>query len=91
MKSITSKERGLLRAQGNTLKPVLMIGQLGVNEAVITALEESFKVSPLAKVKLQKSCTLSIKAVADCLCGKTDAIQIQHIGRTILLYQPVPN
>ncbi len=87
MEGISPKQRAVLKAEGNTLKPVVLIGKEGIDNRVIKSLEEYFQKHTLAKVKLLKSCSLNREKISSQLSEITGAFQIQQIGKTILLYR----
>lgn len=53
MEKMTSKQRAEFRSKAQTLSPVVMVGQNGVSESVIAALNEALDCHELVKVKFQ--------------------------------------
>ncbi|HQU71824.1 MAG: YhbY family RNA-binding protein [Calditrichaeota bacterium] len=87
---LTSKERSVLRSQGNRLKAELWIGKEGISEGSITSLTNSFNTKELVKVKLQESCVEGVRDVAEKLAEAVGGDVVQVIGNTILLYREHP-
>ena len=48
---LSSKQRKFLRSKAHHLKPVLIIGNIGVNEAVLRAVDEALDSHELIKLK----------------------------------------
>ena len=51
---LTGKQRRALRALGHHLEPVVIIGQSGVTEGIIAAVEQALKDHELIKVKINE-------------------------------------
>ncbi|MDZ7267452.1 MAG: ribosome assembly RNA-binding protein YhbY [candidate division KSB1 bacterium] len=87
MPELTGKQRRYLRALGNDLKPVVMVGRCGLAEPVLRALAEAFHQAELVKVKLQEGFLGDRFEVAEELAKSVSAQLVQVLGRTILLYR----
>jgi RNA-binding protein len=67
------------------------VGKEGVTPAVVRALEEAFNTRELLKVKVQQEAPGEPREVGDELAGRIDdAIVVQTIGRTVVLYRAHP-
>lgn len=84
---LTSKQRSILKAIGNKLEPILIIGKGGITENVINQLDEALTARELVKVRALPHQDLEIKKIADELAQKTGADIVQTIGRIILFYR----
>ncbi|MDQ7064026.1 MAG: ribosome assembly RNA-binding protein YhbY [candidate division KSB1 bacterium] len=84
---MTGKQRRFLRGLGNSLKPIVFVGQQGVTDAVIEAIEMAFNAHELVKIKLQQSVLEDRQAVAEQLARATRSHLVQVLGRTILLFR----
>lgn len=91
MEPLSAKRRAELRALGNPLKPVILIGKEGVDERVVQSLDEYFQTHELAKVKILQSSAATRQEVMEMLCEKCEAHPVQQIGKTVLLYRPQPD
>lgn len=85
--SFTGKQKRHLRGLGHALKPVVQIGQQGINERVVAATANALSAHELIKVKLLDSCAAGRHEAAEELAAKTGAEVVQVLGRTILLYR----
>ncbi|MDQ7053440.1 MAG: ribosome assembly RNA-binding protein YhbY [candidate division KSB1 bacterium] len=85
--TLTGKQRRFLRGLGNSLKPIVFVGQQGVTDAVIEAIEMAFNAHELVKIKLQQNVLEDRQAVAEQLARATRSHLVQVLGRTILLFR----
>ncbi len=85
---MNSKQRQNLRAKAHKLKPVVLLGQHGLTENVILAIEEALSDHELIKVKAADK--ESQQAIIDEVCPRLKAEQVQSIGRTVTLYRKNP-
>ena len=84
---LTGKQKRYLRGLGHKLKPVVLIGQQGIDERIVAALTTAVTAHELVKVKLPESYAGDRHAAAEELAAKTGAEVVQVLGRTILLYR----
>jgi RNA-binding protein len=84
---LSGKQERYLRGLGHALKPIMLIGQQGIDVRVITAITDALAAHELVKIKLLESYTGDRHAAADMLADKTGAELVQVLGRTILLYK----
>lgn len=84
------KDRRALRALGHHLKPVVQIGQQGVTPAVVEATSEALDTHELIKVKVLESAPAGRFETARELAEASSSQLVQVLGRTMLLYRPLP-
>lgn len=84
---LTGKQRRYLRSLGTSLKPVVYVGQKGVGETVLRAVNDAFNTAELVKVKVQEGFSGDRHEVAQELAAAAPAHLVQVLGRTILLYR----
>jgi RNA-binding protein len=84
--SLTGKQRRHLRALGHHLEPVVIVGQSGVTEGVIAAVEQALHDHELIKVKINEGPESRQEAAAR-LAEGTSAELAQLLGRTALLFK----
>ncbi|MCG3118486.1 MAG: RNA-binding protein YhbY [bacterium] len=85
---LTGKQKRYLRGLGHELKPVVQIGQQGLDERVLAAIAKAIAAHELVKIKLLESYVVNRHETAERLAMTTGAEVVQVLGRTILLYQP---
>jgi RNA-binding protein len=84
--SLTGKQRRALRALGHHLQAVIIVGQEGVTEGVVSATEDALKTHELIKVKIHEGPADRHEA-AKALAEATGAQLAQLLGRTALLFK----
>ena len=84
---LTSKQRAELRAQANSLDTTLMVGKMGVTEAVIAEAENLLTARELVKGKVLDGALMSAREVCDELCEATGADGISVIGTKFVIYR----
>lgn len=83
---LTGKQRRALRALGHHLEPVVIVGQHGVTEGVIAAVEQALQDHELIKVKINEGPETRQEA-AQKMAEGTQAELAQLLGRTALLFK----
>lgn len=79
-----------LRARAHSLKPVIMIGQSGLTEAVLSEIELALDNHELIKIKIQSDDRDVRKQISTEICSKTKAEFIQSIGKIVVIYRISP-
>jgi RNA-binding protein len=87
--ALTGKQRRRLRALGHHLQPVVMVGQAGVTQAVIAAVDQALHDHELVKVKVHEGPDDRHEA-AERLAQATESEVAQLLGRTVLLFRKRP-
>jgi RNA-binding protein len=85
---LNNKQRNLLRAAGNTLQPIVIIGKGGITEQVTEGLEQALTARELVKGRVLPHTEFEVNAVAEELARRTGAEIVQTVGRNILFYRP---
>jgi RNA-binding protein len=75
------------RAEAHHLKPELLIGKEGLNEAFLVSLSEAFNTKELLKVKMLDTCPQGRKAITEKLSSLDEITLVQNIGHTYILYK----
>lgn len=84
---ITSKQRSFLRGLAHNQDPLVYIGKGGLTGNVIKEIDICLEGRELVKVKLQDSCDLQAKDVANQVAEKLGAEFVQAIGHKFTLYR----
>ena len=85
---LASYQRKALRGLANPLRPVVHIGEAGVSDAVLRALDEALLAHELVKVRL--FAPEDKKATARMIADKSGAALCGLVGHTVILYRPHP-
>ncbi len=86
--SLTQKK--YLRSLGHDLKPVLMVGNAGVTEAVVREAMVALGAHELVKVRVRVGEREARDAAIESLVEATGATLVQRIGHTAVLYRRHP-
>ncbi len=83
---LTGKQRRALRAKGHHLEPVVIVGQSGVTEGILSALSQALQDHELIKVKVNEGPETRHEA-AQRMAEGTGSELVQLLGRTVLLFK----
>ena len=89
--SLNTQQIKTLKKLAHHLKPVVMLGQLGISENLINEIDSSLAAHELIKVKLAGSERTERHAVAQRICRQVEAELIQIIGQIAVLYRANPD
>lgn len=87
---LTPAERKEYRAAAHHLSPVVLIGGEGLTPAVVKETDAALKAHGLIKVRVFSDERENREAILTQLCDQLDAAPIQHIGKLLILWRPVP-
>jgi RNA-binding protein len=76
-----------LRSLAHHLNPIFQVGKGGVNENLITQVEEALEVRELLKISVLNNCSEDKNDVAEEIAAGSGADIVQIIGNTIVLYK----
>ena len=84
---LTSSEKNILRKKAHSLKPVVLIGQHGVNESVIAEIDSSLNAHELVKIRCRGSNREKLSEQSTQVKNRLHAEVVQKIGSTFVLYR----
>lgn len=87
---LRGKERAALRAQANKMQAILQIGKNGIEENLITQVDDALTARELIKIKLLDTSMEDPREVADFFAKELSAEVIQVVGFTVVLYRKNP-
>lgn len=87
---LTPAQRKEHRAAAHHLDPVVMIGGDGLTAAVEKELDAALKAHGLVKVRVFSDDRAAREALLAELADKLSAAPIQHIGKLLVLWRPIP-
>ncbi|MDP2904071.1 MAG: ribosome assembly RNA-binding protein YhbY [Methylovulum sp.] len=79
-----------LRADAHALKPVVMIGQSGLTDAVLASCDLALNSHELIKVKIRAE-REDRQKISEKICQSTGAELIQAIGQIAVIYRLNPD
>jgi RNA-binding protein len=86
--ALTAAQIRFLRGQAHDLRALLQVGGKGVTEALVAELGVALEHHELVKVKVAASDREERDALIASLAGAADAVLVQRIGHTAVLYRP---
>ncbi len=88
MKRLTNNQKKYLRKLAHDLNPVVMIGQQGLSEAVLSELDSTMKKHELVKIKIRVDDRNKKKEMVDRIIKLSEALLVQIIGSVLVIYRP---
>jgi len=83
-------QRKEIRAQAHHLEPVVRIGAEGLTKAVIKETDAALTAHGLIKVRVFSDERDTREAMLSTLCDELSAAPIQHIGKLLVIWRPIP-
>lgn len=90
MLQLSSVERRELRARAHSLNPVVSIAENGLTEAVLKEIEVNLNAHELIKIRVYGDSRENRVAYLEEICTKLGAVDVQHIGKLLVVYRPAP-
>jgi RNA-binding protein len=87
---LTPAQRKDKRSDAHHLDPVVMIGGDGLTPAVVKETDAALNAHGLIKVRVLGDDRAAREAMFAQLCDELNAAPIQHIGKLLVLWRPVP-
>lgn len=88
--SLSKNQLKFLRRLCHDLKPVVMLGQKGLTDAVLNELDIALDHHELVKVKLAVDDRETRRQVTEQICRECRAEAVQSIGKTLSIYRANP-
>jgi RNA-binding protein len=88
MKKLTPTQIRFLRAQAHHLRPLVLVGDGGLSDAVLKEIAATIKAHELIKIKVANDERSEREAMLSTICESVGAAAVQHIGKTLLVYKP---
>lgn len=87
---LTIAERKAHRAEAHHLDPVVMIGNDGLTPGVKKEIDAALKAHGLIKVRVLGDDRAAREAILAQICEQLNAAPIQHIGKLLVIWRPIP-
>ena len=88
---LSSTQRRALRSDAHHLDPVVMIGQDGLTDALVKETAAALSSHGLIKVRMFSDDRATRQAALEALADRLDAAPVQHIGKLLVLWRPLPD
>lgn len=87
---LTPAQRKVHRAEAHHLDPIVMVGNDGLTPAVKKEADAALKAHGLIKVRVFSDDRPAREAMLQALAEELNAAPIQHIGKLLVLWRPMP-
>ncbi len=87
---LTDQQKRHLRGLGHALKPVVILGNAGLTENVLTEIDQALTYHELIKVRVNAADRETRAALIETICTQTKGHAIQIIGHILLLFRRNP-
>jgi RNA-binding protein len=87
---LSIQERKAIRADAHHLDPVVMIGGDGLTDGVKKEIDFALNAHGLIKVRVSGDDRAAREALYAQLCDDLGCAPIQHIGKLLILWRPIP-
>ena len=87
---LTPAQRKEKRGDAHHLDPVVLIGDQGLTDAVTREVDLALKAHGLIKVRMFSDSRPDRESALTTLADKLDAAPVQHIGKLLVLWRPIP-
>ena len=81
-------QRRYLRSQAHPLRALIQVGDAGITEGIVGAIDAALETHELVKIRLRQP--EDKKALADDLARRSSAALCGVVGHTVILYRPHP-
>ena len=90
MLELTSAQRRGLRARAHALHPVVIVGDAGLTTAVLNEIHRNLSSHELIKIRVfSGDHEVRAKLLLE-ICSTLHAAPLQHIGKVLVVYRPLP-
>ena len=88
--TLTPAQRKVHRADAHHLDPVVLVGGDGLSPSVKKEIEAALRSHGLIKIRVFSDDRTAREAMLQTLADELDAAPIQHIGKLLVLWRPIP-
>jgi len=88
---ITSRERSALRSAAHPLRPVVLVGDKGLSDAVLKEIDLNLTSHGLIKVRVAGDDREARVEMLDRICDVLSCAPVHHLGKMLILYRPLAN
>jgi RNA-binding protein len=84
---LNSKQRSFLRALGNSIEPIIIIGKEGISEGIIKQADEALEAREILKASILKNSAIDARGACEEICEAIGADPVQVIGNKFIIYR----
>ena len=86
--NLNKKQIQYLKGLAHSLKPVVMLGNNGLTEAVVAEIDYSLNHHELIKIKIPTDDRETKALIVEAICRETNSTKVQVIGKTLIIFRP---
>ncbi len=86
--NLSESSKKYLRGLGHQLKPLIMVGDAGLSESLLSEYKSTLDRHELIKVRVRVGDRVARDEIIETLCAGSSAELIQRIGNIALVYRP---
>lgn len=86
---LTSRERSGLRSAAHPLRPVVLIGDNGLSDAVLKEIDLALTSHGLIKVRVGGGDRAAREAMLTSICDTLSCAPVHHLGKILILFRPL--
>lgn len=87
IKMLSSKQRSNLRSKANRMETILQVGKDGINENLVTQVDDALTARELIKMRVLENAPVSAREACYELAERTNGEGVQIIGTRFVLYR----
>ena len=84
---LTSKQRATLRGIASTYETIFQVGKSGIQDTLITQVNDALRARELIKLRVLDNCSLDIREVATEIAERTESEVVNVIGSRFVLFK----
>ena len=85
---LSNNQKKYLRSLAHDLKPMVMVGQHGLSEAVLAELQSAMAIHELLKIKVRAENREEKQQIIEKIVAFSEAAIVQVIGGVLVIYRP---
>ena len=89
--SLNKKQIQHLKGLAHSLKPIVLLGNNGLTEAVVAEIDFALNHHELIKVKIPTDDRENKGLIVEAICRETQSTKVQVIGKTLIIYRQSPD
>jgi RNA-binding protein len=85
--NLNKKQIQYLKGLAHSLKPVVLLGNNGLTEAVVAEIDYALNHHELIKIKIPTEDRETKILIIEAICRETNSTQVQVIGKTLVIFR----
>ncbi|MGB2741478.1 MAG: ribosome assembly RNA-binding protein YhbY [Cognaticolwellia sp.] len=85
--NLNNKQIQYLKGLAHSLKPVVLLGNNGLTEAVVAEIDFALNHHELIKIKIPTDDRENKALIVDAICRETNSTKVQVIGKTLIIFR----